>query len=106
MSKLLEKLKTDILVADGAMGTLLYTNGLGNCYVAYNLMHAQEIKRIHQVYIEAGADIIQTNTYGAKRHKLKAYGFEDDVKRINQEGVRLAREAAGDEVFVLGTVGA
>ena len=106
MSKLLEKLKPDILVADGAMGTLLYTNGLGNCYVAYNLMHAQEIKRIHQVYIEAGADIIQTNTYGAKRHKLKAYGFEDDVKRINQEGVRLAREAAGDEVFVLGTVGA
>lgn len=106
MSRLLEKLKTDVLVADGAMGTLLYSNGLGSCYVAYNLSHPEEIKRIHRMYIEAGADIIQTNTYGAKRHQLAAYGFDNQVKEINQAGARLARQAAEENTFVLGTVGA
>lgn len=106
MSRLLEKLKTDVLVADGAMGTLLYSNGLGSCYVAYNLSHSEEIKRIHRMYIEAGADIIQTNTYGAKRHQLAAYGFDNQVKEINQAGARLARQAAEENTFVLGTVGA
>ena len=62
MSKLLDRLKSEVLVADGAMGTLLYANGLDNCYEAYNLTHPEEILRIHRAYIEAGADIIQTNT--------------------------------------------
>lgn len=106
MSRLLEKLKTDVLVADGAMGTLLYANGLGNCHVAYNLSHSEEIKHIHKIYIEAGADIIQTNTYGAKRHKLAAYGLDNQVKEINQAGAHLARQAAGENTFVLGTIGA
>ncbi|WP_019769402.1 bifunctional homocysteine S-methyltransferase/methylenetetrahydrofolate reductase [Streptococcus sobrinus] len=106
MAQLLERLKNEILVADGAMGTLLYSNGLDNCYEAYNLSHPADIKKIHLAYIEAGADIIQTNTYGAKRHKLKNYGFDDQVKEINQAGARLAREAAGDKTFVLGTIGA
>lgn len=105
MSDLLERLKTEILVADGAMGTLLYANGLDNCYESYNLSNPQEVSRIHQAYINAGADIIQTNTYSAKRHRLKAYGYENDIKEINQAGVKIAREAAGDEIFVLGTVG-
>lgn len=106
MSKLLDRLKSEILVADGAMGTLLYANGLDNCYEAYNLTHPEEILRIHRAYIEAGADIIQTNTYAAKCHRLKVYGYEDEVKRVNQAGVKLAREAAGPNTFVLGTVGA
>ncbi|MGT2907027.1 bifunctional homocysteine S-methyltransferase/methylenetetrahydrofolate reductase [Streptococcus dentiloxodontae] len=106
MSQLLERLKTEILVADGAMGTLLYANGLGNCYEAYNLSHPDEVTRIHKAYIEAGADIIQTNTYAAKRHRLKSYGHEEQVKDINQAGVRLARQAAGKDVFVLATIGA
>lgn len=56
MSRLLECLKTDILVADGAMGTLLYANGLDNCYEAYNLTHPDNISAIHQAYLEAGAN--------------------------------------------------
>ena len=60
MSRLLERLKTDILVADGAMGTLLYANGLDNCYEAYNLIHPEKVSAIHKAYIEAGADVIQT----------------------------------------------
>ncbi|MDO4964674.1 MAG: homocysteine S-methyltransferase family protein, partial [Streptococcus gallolyticus] len=106
MSRLLERLKTDILVADGAMGTLLYANGLDNCYEAYNLTHPDKISAIHHAYLEAGADIIQTNTYAAKRHRLKGYAYDDQVKEINQAGVKIAREAAGDDAFVLGTVGA
>lgn len=106
MSRLLECLKTDILVADGAMGTLLYANGLDNCYEAYNLTHPDNISAIHQAYLEAGADVIQTNTYAAKRHRLKGYGYDEQVKAINQAGVELARKAAGEDAFVLGTVGA
>lgn len=106
MSRLLERLKTDILVADGAMGTLLYANGLDNCYEAYNLTHPDKISAIHHAYLEAGADIIQTNTYAAKRHRLKGYAYDDQVKEINQAGVKIAREATGDDAFVLGTVGA
>lgn len=106
MAQLLERLKTDILLADGAMGTLLYSNGLDNCYEAYNLTNPQDIKAIHKAYIDAGSDIIQTNTYGAKRHKLKGYGYDSQVKEINVAGARLAREVAGEETFVLGTIGA
>ena len=66
MSTLLERLKTDILVADGAMGTLLYAYGLNTCHESYNLTHPEQVKAIHRAYLEAGADIIQTNTYGAQ----------------------------------------
>lgn len=106
MSKLLDKLKTDILVADGAMGTLLYANGLESCHEYYNLSQPQQILAIHKAYIEAGADIIQTNTYAAKRHQLKGFGYDVQIKAINQEAVALARQAAGEDVFVLGTIGA
>ncbi|EHI69449.1 bifunctional homocysteine S-methyltransferase/methylenetetrahydrofolate reductase [Streptococcus ictaluri] len=106
MAKLLERLQEGILIADGAMGTLLYRNGLDNCYEAYNFQKPEDIKTIHKAYIKAGADIIQTNTYGAKRHKLKGYGLEDHFEEINIAGARIAREAAGSEIFVLGTIGA
>lgn len=106
MARLLEALKTTILVADGAMGTLLYAHGLETCHEAYNLTHPDEIVAIHRAYIEAGADIIQTNTYGAKRHRLKAYGYEDKTREINQQAVMLAKQAAKSETFVLGTIGA
>ena len=83
MSRLLERLKTDILVADGAMGTLLYANGLDNCYETYNLTHPEKVLAIHKTYIEAGADVIQTNTYPAKRHRLDGYGYGE--KHTGQE---------------------
>ncbi|MCB5082369.1 bifunctional homocysteine S-methyltransferase/methylenetetrahydrofolate reductase [Streptococcus mutans] len=106
MSRLLDKLKTDILVADGAMGTLLYADGLESCHEYYNISHPERILAIHQAYIAAGANIIQTNTYGAKRHRLKSFGHDKEVKAINQAAVHLARQAAGDNTFVLGTIGA
>lgn len=106
MSKLLDKLKTDILVADGAMGTLLYADGLESCHDYYNISHPERILAIHKAYIDAGADVIETNTYGAKRHRLKSFSYDNDIKEINQRAVEIARQAAGENVFVLGTIGA
>lgn len=62
---LLEQLKTRLLVADGAMGTLLYTHGVDRSFEQINLTHPDQVQKIHEAYIEAGADVIQTNTYGA-----------------------------------------
>lgn len=101
----LEKLKNQILIADGAIGTLLYSYGTGSCYEELNLSHPEDIFGIHRAYIEAGADVIQTNTYAANSYKLQRYGLEDQVKEINRAAVKIAREAAGKETFVLGTIG-
>lgn len=102
---LLEKLKHQILIADGAMGTLLYSYGTGSCFEELNLSHREDILRIHQAYIEAGADVIQTNTYAANSYKLQRYGLEKQVKEINRAAVKIAKEAAADKTFVLGTIG-
>ncbi|MGW7998638.1 bifunctional homocysteine S-methyltransferase/methylenetetrahydrofolate reductase [Staphylococcus xylosus] len=105
MSQLLDKLKYNILVADGAIGTILYSEGLDTCPEAYNLNHPDKVERIHRTYIEAGADIIQTNTYGANFEKLKVFGLEHRVKDIHQAAVQIAKKAANDDTFILGTVG-
>ncbi|MBU0438965.1 bifunctional homocysteine S-methyltransferase/methylenetetrahydrofolate reductase [Staphylococcus succinus] len=105
MSQLLNKLKNNILVADGAIGTILYSEGLDTCPEAYNLTHPDKVQRIHQSYIEAGADIIQTNTYGANFEKLKVFGLEHKVKDIHQAAVQIAKQAANNDTFILGTVG-
>ncbi|MGY0411826.1 bifunctional homocysteine S-methyltransferase/methylenetetrahydrofolate reductase [Staphylococcus sp. mip270_02] len=105
MSQLLNKLKSNILVADGAIGTILYSEGLDTCPEAYNLNHPDKVERIHRTYIEAGADIIQTNTYGANFEKLKIFGLEHRVKDIHQAAVKIAKKAANDDTFILGTVG-
>lgn len=102
----LNKLKEQILIADGAMGTLLYSYGQDSCFEELNLSHPEDILKIHQAYIDAGADIIQTNTYAANRLKLARYGLEERVKEINDAAVRLARQAAkGTEAYVVGTIG-
>ena len=103
--QLLDKLKNNILVADGAMGTILYSEGLDTCPEAYNLSHPERVERIHRTYIEAGADVIQTNTYGANFEKLKAFGLEHKVKDIHQAAVKIAKKAASQDTFILGTVG-
>lgn len=105
MAQLLDKLKNNILVADGAMGTILYSEGLDTCPEAYNLSHPDRVEQIHRTYIEAGADVIQTNTYGANFEKLKAFGLEHKVKDIHQAAVNIAKKAASDDTFILGTVG-
>ena len=103
---LLEQLQTRVLTADGAMGTLLYSYGLNNCHEEMNRTKPDVVTKIHKQYIDAGADIIQTNTYGANRIKLARYGLEDCVEELNTAAVRLAKEAAaGKDVFVLGTIG-
>ncbi|EKU48176.1 bifunctional homocysteine S-methyltransferase/methylenetetrahydrofolate reductase [Staphylococcus massiliensis CCUG 55927] len=102
---LLKKLESNILVADGAMGTILYSEGLDTCPEAYNLSHPDKIEKIHRSYIESGADIIQTNTYGANFEKLKAFGLEHKVKDIHVKAVEIAKRAARDDTYILGTVG-
>jgi len=98
-------MKERILIGDGAMGTLLYSHGVDLCFEELNLTHPDQVLHIHQAYIEAGADIIQTNTYGANYIKLARYGLEDSVKKINKAAVQIAKKAAGKNTFVLGTIG-
>jgi methionine synthase / methylenetetrahydrofolate reductase(NADPH) len=102
---LLEDLQHQILIADGAMGTLLYSHGIDCCFEELNLSRQEEILYIHKAYIEAGATVIQTNTYGANYVKLSRYGLEDQVKEINQTAVRIAKQAAKGRAYVLGTIG-
>jgi len=102
---LLQKLANQILIADGAMGTLLYSFGKDSCSEELNLSHAEQILEIHQAYIDAGADVIQTNTYAANYLKLKRYGLEDSVKEINSAAVKIAKRAAKNGTYVLGTIG-
>ncbi|BAS47121.1 bifunctional homocysteine S-methyltransferase/5,10-methylenetetrahydrofolate reductase protein [Staphylococcus schleiferi] len=105
MSRLLKALQNNVLVADGAMGTILYSEGLDTCPEAYNLTHPEKVEHIHRSYIEAGADVIQTNTYGANFEKLKPFGLEHKVKAIHQAAVAIAKRAARPDTFILGTVG-
>lgn len=102
---LLASLQERILIGDGAMGTLLYSHGIDRCFEELNLTHPEEVARVHKAYLDAGADLIQTNTYGANYIKLSRYGLEESVKRINSEAVRIARETAGDNAYVVGTIG-
>ncbi|REH85204.1 bifunctional homocysteine S-methyltransferase/methylenetetrahydrofolate reductase [Staphylococcus felis] len=105
MSRLLETLKHNVLVADGAMGTILYSEGLDTCPESYNLTHPEKVERIHKSYVDAGANVIQTNTYGANFEKLKPFGLEHKVKAIHEAAVAIAKRAANEDTFVLGTVG-
>ncbi len=102
---LLDELERRILIGDGAMGTLLYSYGVDRCFEELNLTHEEQITHIHQSYIDAGADLIQTNTYGANYIKLARYGLEDQVKKINTQAVKIAKKAANNDAFVLGTIG-
>ena len=106
----LEQLGQRALLCDGAMGTQLYGRGIDfdECFDALNLTQPDVVREIHQSYIEAGADIIETNTYGANRFKLEPFGLADKVRQINHRGMKLAREAreiAGTNTLIAGAVG-
>src|SRR4051812_49052408 len=105
--ELLERLGREVLVGDGAMGTMLYSRGmpLGTCYDKLNLVDKEMVKSIHRQYVIAGADLIETNTFGANPYWLKRFGLDDKAREINLAGARIAREVAGDRVFVAGSVG-
>ena len=102
-----EQMLRRVLVADGAMGTVLYSKGIfiNRCFDELNLSMPAMVKETHQEYVKAGAEILETNTFGANRARLAAFGLAEKLKAINQAGVRLAREAAGDGVFVAGAIG-
>src|SRR5213593_2515609 len=98
------------LLCDGAMGTLLYARGVSidACFDVLNVNHAKVVQSVHSEYIAAGADCIETNTFGANRFKLAVHGLASDVHQINLRGVKLARdvrESMGRDVLVLGSVG-
>lgn len=107
---LLDRLTRGPILCDGAMGTLLYARGISfdRCFDEQNVSNPALVLEIHGDYIRAGAEIIETNTFGANRFKLARYRLEDRVREINLRGVKLAREAreiAGEPTFVLGSVG-
>ena len=103
----LERLRTEVLAGDGAIGTLLYAKGIGihTNPDALNVDQPHLIRSIHEEYVAAGAQIIETNTYGANRYKLGKFGLEAKCRDINVAGARIARDSAGKDVFVAGAVG-
>jgi homocysteine S-methyltransferase len=103
----LEALARGPLLFDGAMGSLLYERGvfLTRCYDELNLSQPELISGVHRDYMEAGAEVIETNTFGANRMALDRHGYGDQMCEINQAGARLAREAARDRAYVAGAVG-
>jgi methionine synthase / methylenetetrahydrofolate reductase(NADPH) len=102
-----KKLQSGIVLADGAMGTMLYTKGvfINRCFDELNLSSPQLVKEIHQEYVKAGADMLESNTFGGNRLRLTAFGLGEKLLAINQAGVRVAREAAGEKAFVAGAIG-
>jgi homocysteine S-methyltransferase len=106
----LDRLAAGPILADGAMGTMLYAAGAGldDCFDALNLSRPETVGAVHRAYLEAGAGLIKTNTFGANRAKLAAFGLDGEVRRINKAGVRIAREArevVGSAALVAGSVG-
>ncbi len=107
---LLERLSRGPILCDGAMGTMLYARGISfdRCFDELNLSNPALVQEIHREYIRAGAEMIETNTFGANRFKLARYGLDPRVREINLRGVKTAREAreiSGEPIFVLGSVG-
>ncbi len=95
------------LVSDGAWGTFLQAKGLkpGECPELWNLEHPQEVFEIAKSYIDAGSDTVETNSFGGSKFKLESYGLADKVYEINYQAAALSKKAAGNDKFVLGSVG-
>ena len=96
-----------MLVCDGAMGTMLYAKGvfINRCFDALNLTDPDRVAEVHQDYLRAGADVIETNTFGANRIKLRGFGLADTLAEINTAGARIAARAAAGRAYVAGAIG-
>jgi homocysteine S-methyltransferase len=96
-----------VYLFDGAMGTMLYSKGvyINRSYDEVNLKNPEIVGEVHREYVRAGAEILETNTFGANRPKLAVYGLEDQLGAINRAAARIAREAAGEDIFVGGAIG-
>ena len=103
----LDRLAEGVVVCDGAVGTMLYARGvfLNRCFDELNLSNPVLVRGIHEEYLDAGADVVETNTFGAHRFKLGPHGLEAQVGKINREGARIAREAASGRGLVAGSIG-
>jgi methionine synthase I (cobalamin-dependent)/5,10-methylenetetrahydrofolate reductase len=103
----LQELDNRVLVCDGAMGTMLYARGifLNRSFDELNLTQPDLVAEVHKDYARAGADVIETNTFGANRVKLEAFGLADRVHAINLQGAKIARHAARDQAYVAGAIG-
>jgi methionine synthase I (cobalamin-dependent)/5,10-methylenetetrahydrofolate reductase len=103
----LEAIDHRVLVCDGAMGTMLYAKGifLNRSFDELNVREPDLVSEVHQAYVRAGADVIETNTFGANRIKLGTFGLSDQVHAINLQGAKLARHAAREHVYVAGAIG-
>ncbi|CAM2065089.1 bifunctional homocysteine S-methyltransferase/methylenetetrahydrofolate reductase [Sulfidibacter corallicola] len=95
------------ILLDGGIATELYDKGvfINQSFDYVNLSHPEWVKQVHEDYIAAGADVIETNTFGANRVRLKVFGVENELERINAAGVQIAREAAGSNKYVAGSIG-
>src|SRR5512134_1726597 len=107
MQGFLDALDSRVLVCDGAMGTMLYAKGifLNRCFDELNLTQPDLVAEVHQQYVRAGADVIETNTFGANRVKLAAFGLAERLHAINVQGARIARHAAREQAWVAGAIG-
>src|SRR5271168_1531886 len=90
---LLTRIKQSPVLCDGAMGTMLYARGvfINRCYDELNLSQPDLVREVHAEYLQAGAEVVETNTFGANTFRLEMHGLKDKVREINLAGVRLAR---------------
>jgi 5-methyltetrahydrofolate--homocysteine methyltransferase len=107
MQNIIERLNEHVLICDGAMGTMLILKGMpqGDCPDYWGIKKHKVLLGIHKEYIQAGADMITTNTFGSNWLKLKKYKLHKKVKQINKAAVDIAKDAAGDKAYVLGDIG-
>src|SRR5438046_1499186 len=103
----IEALDNRVLVCDGAMGTMLYAKGvfINKSFDALNVTQPDLVGQVHQEYVRAGADIVETNTFGANRIKLGSFGIADKLHAINAQGAKIARHAAREQAYVAGAIG-
>lgn len=108
MNEILQRLDNEILIYDGAMGTLLQESGVlkpGKCPEELNLTNPDDVVSIHKLYVNAGATIIETNTFGGHKKKLETFGFADTFKEINEAAVKNAKKAAAGKAYVSAGIG-
>jgi len=107
MQPFIEALDSRVLVCDGAMGTMLYAKGvfINKSFDALNVSQPDLVAEVHQEYVRAGADIVETNTFGANRLKLGSFGIADKLHAINAQGAKIARHAAREQAYVAGAIG-
>jgi len=103
----MDALDERVLVFDGAMGTMLYAKGvfINKSFDALNVTQPDLVAEVHQEYVRAGADIVETNTFGANRIKLGSFGLAERLRAINEQGAKIARHAAREQAYVAGAIG-